>query len=132
MDAASTFQPSQILCLEHQPGFLYAELIQAVVQRGAVWVRPLALKIPKSGAATAASCLLGVDLETSDLYDLRRSSDLLWPSVLFREALDTEVIPLLAHLGNQKYNPQSDRQAHEQLRRFIHQVWQDNAAVFHD
>ncbi|MGF1499329.1 MAG: hypothetical protein ACFB8W_21265 [Elainellaceae cyanobacterium] len=129
-----TFQPHQILCLEHHHRFLYAELIQAISQRGVVWVRPLALKTLATNAqlphAVSGSPHYWADLELSCLHDMRQSSDLLWPTVLFREALDVEVIPLLAHLSSQKRSLQSDHSAREQFQQFIHQVWQDHANLF--
>lgn len=89
------FQPCQMVCMEHHNTYLYAEVVQMAEGKQICWVRPLALlertleDIPDRALE-----------HTSKLYDLRQSSDLLLPSALFRNALDTEVIPLLSHLSD--------------------------------
>ncbi len=116
---SSNFQPHQIVCLEHQGTCLYAEVIQVVVSRQLCWVRPLLI-----GSLTPIA-----SDESLPLKDLRNGSDLLWPLALFRPALDTEVIPLLAMLPPLS---QSERNpvAGQQLNQFIHQVWQADKGAF--
>ncbi|MFB2938465.1 hypothetical protein ACE1B6_24725 [Aerosakkonemataceae cyanobacterium BLCC-F154] len=116
MSSAVDFQPSQIVCLEHQETRLYAEVIQIVESRQMAWVRPLML--------VSLSNLL--DSESVTLYDLRLGADLLWPSNLFRPALDTEVLPLFSHLETSKSQDENQQLAHQQLQRFVRQVWQDS------
>jgi hypothetical protein len=66
--------------------------------------------------------------ELATLYDLRQDSDLLWPISLFRPAVDTEVIPLLMQLDVPE--TQTNQIAHQQLKSFIHQVWQAHQQEF--
>ncbi len=58
-----------------------------VPERSRCWVRPLAMAqvVPES-------------LQLLLLYDLRESSHLVLPAQVFREALDTEVIPIMGAL----------------------------------
>ena len=118
MSSAVDFQPSQIVCLEHQETRLYAEVIQIVESRQVAWVRPLMLVVSLSNQ---------LDYEPFTFYDLRQGADLLWPSNLFRPALDTEVLPLFTHLQISKTQGENQQLAHQQLQRFIRQVWQDYA-----
>lgn len=110
------FQPSQIVCLEHQETRLYAEVIQIVESRKVVWVRPLMLVVSPSNQ---------LDSEPFSFYDLRQGADLLWPSHLFRPALDTEVLPLFTYLQTSKTQGENQQLAHQQLQCFVRQVWQD-------
>lgn len=112
MDFIYDFQPRQIVCLEHESSYLYAEVIQVVQSRTVCWVRPLLLaEYPSS------------DRYKSLIYDLRSTADVVWSLNLFRPALDTEVIGLIAQLASA---PQldSDPVALKQLNQFISKVWQ--------
>jgi len=122
MISSADFGLNQIVCLEHQGTRLYTEVIQIVKSRQVGWVRPLMLVI------SSDSNLL--DLEQCILYDLRQGADLLWPINLFRPALDTEVLPLFTHLQASKSHSDNIQIAHQQLQRFIRQVWQDHAEQF--
>jgi hypothetical protein len=88
------FSPNQIICIESGELRLFAEVIQMIPERDCLdeytkadrlWARPLALAAQGS-----------FDLWL--LHDLREASQLILPSVLFREALDTEVMPLMTEL----------------------------------
>lgn len=113
------FQPRQIVCLDHENACLYAEVIQMVTKRQACWVRPLMLVVSPADAN-----LLQALPEQLILYNLHQSSDLVWPVILFRPALDTEVIPLLTQLANLETQPEDDTVAQQQFSRFIRQVWE--------
>ncbi len=93
------FSPNQIICIESGELRLFAEVIQMIPERDLtddytkdnytkaerLWARPLAL----------------AKQETYDLrllHDLREASQLILPAALFREALDTEVMPLMTEL----------------------------------
>lgn len=121
INSASDFQPSQILCLEHENARLYAEVIQIVTSRCLCWVRPLMLMVVS---------------DTSELlppmapYDLRYSADLLWPIAFFRAALDTEVIPLLTQLESPETQISDATAANKRLNNFIRQVWQADPSAF--
>ena len=64
------------------------------------------------------------------LINLQSGSDLLWPAILFRPALDTEVICFLTQL-HEINHPAIDRTLNQQyFNTFIHQVWQANQDKF--
>jgi hypothetical protein len=120
-------QAHAIVCLEYQASCLYAEVIQVVENRRIGWFRPLCLKIVGEDLLDSSDPL-GLSY---DLYSLQPGVDLLWPLVLFRLALDTEVVPLLGELQKQLPLPATTvAQARCQLNRFIYQVWQAYPEVF--
>jgi len=118
--SASEFQPSQIVCLEHEDTRLYAEVIQVVTSRQMCWVRPLMLVVlPDSNGLLPIAAS-----EHLALYDLRLGADLLWPANLFRHAIDTEVINLMVDLDNLEDAPSENHlEAHQQLSCFMRRVW---------
>ena len=115
IDFSPNFESRQIVYLEHGDTRLYAEVIQFVAVRQRYWVRPLLLVVVSADTHCFAEPLTIITLHTS--------ADLLWPATLFRPALDTEVIAFLPMLT---LEPKVDRDptAQQQLRQFIHQVWQ--------
>ncbi|HIK26978.1 MAG: hypothetical protein N3E45_07770 [Oscillatoriaceae bacterium SKW80] len=115
-DSAPYFQNSQIICLEYQNSYLYAEVIDIVQARQICWGRPLMLVVYTEHLLS----------EPPLLYDLRAGADLLLPITLFRAALDTELIPLLAQLEAiaKHQPPDAPIIAHRKLKNFIQQVWQ--------
>ncbi|NJN89841.1 MAG: hypothetical protein HC840_21600 [Leptolyngbyaceae cyanobacterium RM2_2_4] len=134
MVSVPNFQSGQILCLEHGHTRLYAELIQIAPknknQRG--WVRPLVLQVSATEATTSSGVAphSSAILDQLHFYDLRQGADLLCPIILFRAALDTEVIPLLAQLANIKTQASGDRTAYKQLQRFICNICQAHSESF--
>jgi hypothetical protein len=84
---------------------------------------------PWGSERTLTSDFLSFD-KSRLLTDLRFEADLLWPITLFRPALDTEVIPLLAMLPSL---PQSQRDpiTAQRLNQFVHQVWQAYKGAFY-
>ncbi len=119
--AFQQFQPSQIVFLEHNQSRLYAEVVQFVESRRLCWVRPIAL-------VTASESEDWTEYDRLMLQDLQDGSDLMCPAVLFREALDVEVLPLLTRLGSESKgrNPHSHRHLHQ----FIQQIWQARPDAF--
>ena len=79
------FCPNQIICIDLDDLRLFAEVIQMISDRDCLWARPLALAKQEN-----------YDLRL--LHDLREAPQLILPPVLFREALDTEVMPLMTEL----------------------------------
>jgi hypothetical protein len=79
------FCTNQIICIELDDLRLFAEVIQMIPDRDRLWARPLALAQQDN-----------FDLRL--LHDLREAPQLILPPVLFREALDTEVMPLMTEL----------------------------------
>ena len=132
VDTLRDFQVYQIICLEYEDTRLYAEVIQVAAARQTCWVRPLVLVV-SSSSITETELQLGYGDQTLQFYDLRQGADLLWPTKLFREALDTEVLPLLLQLESQDHK--ADHQtaalaARQRLQQFIHQVWQAHPGMF--
>ena len=118
--APDPFKVNEIICLENDSKYLYGEVIQLLPSRGLCWFRPMCLVISDVASDSTR--------EPTQLIDLQSGSDLLWPTTLFRPALDTEVISWLPlkcdrHLANKSLNKQS-------LNKFIQQVWQDNRDKF--
>lgn len=110
MDTSLRFQPGQIVSLDYNNTNLYAEVIQVVVDRQLCWVRPLFMVNSTS--------------EPTLVTDLRNASDLFWPINLFRPALDTEVITLLAEILPKEPKTEYNSLAQQQLHDFIYQAWQ--------
>lgn len=108
----------QIVRLTQDSTRLYGEVIDHIISRKMLWVRPLLLveSWPESD--------FEVSLVSQQIQDLREESHLLWPSSLFTVALDTEVLPLLAYLYPEKPNMETNPETAVKLRRFIRQVWQ--------
>ena len=103
--------PHQIVYLAHQNSCLYAEVVQEVPERQMCWVRPLLL------VADAHSV-------SPRVYDLRSTSDLVWPIQAFSLALDTEVIPFLSALEPLELeSSETIKTARSRLNQFIKQVW---------
>ena len=122
-DLVSDFKEQQIVCLEHESTYLYGEVIQVIHQRKLCWVRPLILAIAASNTNYSSGFS---DLE--EFFDVRDTSDLLWPIDLFRPALDTEIIPFLSNLESAILDNDSDnhRKNSQKLHWFIKKVWQAN------
>lgn len=126
---AVNFHPCQIVCLEHAATRLYAEVIQVVEGRSICWVRPLLL------SAVSIDAVVGDchTFEPTQWHDLRNGSHLLLPSVLFRAAFDTEVMPLLTFLYATESLPEADRidrVLQQRLSQFVQQVWQAHPDLF--
>jgi hypothetical protein len=135
----SRFQPNQIVCLEHAEGRLYAEVVQLIAVKHACWVHPLGL-ILRSPTSSTSFEEFGSDHDPTDftVYDLRQGADLVWPTILFRAALDIEVLPLLSKLyqpialsgPEAAQPPQPTLVARQSLNRFVREIWQAHAEVF--
>ncbi|HBW58116.1 MAG TPA: hypothetical protein DEF27_10050 [Oscillatoriales bacterium UBA8482] len=135
MDSSSNFKPGQIVGLNHHNSCLYAEVIQVVEVRDVCWVRPLMLIEGLSEHPEDNFSSFGFTPETFILSDLRPSPDLIWPTRLFKAALDTEVITFLAQLEAPEVNSPGVKRvnavyAHQQLQDFIAQVWRASANIF--
>ncbi|GBF82437.1 oxidoreductase [Aphanothece sacrum FPU1] len=125
MSEVSEFSPHQIVCLEHHNRCLYGEVIQVIESRKMCWVRPLFLAILADDIHVYSQLF-----PPKILIDVRLTSDLLYPTKLFRSAFDTEVIPLLNELESQDYSAEKIQIARQQLRQFIVKIWQDNPEEF--
>lgn len=117
------FKESQIICLEHKATCLYGEVIQLIPERGMCWFRPICMTVSQIGGDRS------FDRENCDLIRLKSGSDLLWPTSLFRSALDTEVISLLVDSEDSKKSDR-DGASRRYLNRFIREVWAANQDKF--
>ncbi|MBD2576849.1 hypothetical protein [Oscillatoria sp. FACHB-1406] len=109
--SSDRFNTSQIVCLEAEKTYLYAEVIQIIPDRQMCWVRPLLLAIFN-------------EFELDKIYDLRSASDLVWPDRFFRAAIDTEVIPLIVELEASSTVIRETNLIRPQLHRFLQRIWQ--------
>jgi hypothetical protein len=109
------FKTDRIVCLDapRERLHLFAEVIETIAISSRCWVKPLAIARFNSE---------NYNLEL--LHDLRDTAQLILPSHLFRNALDTEVIPLISELFHPDIN--SDRSANAQrvLYQFIADLYQ--------
>lgn len=100
--------PRPILALPGSQATLYVELIQASLHNLAAgspalfWVRPLLLR------------------QGSQVFNLRATSDLLWPAAGFVPAYAEEVLPLLEQARDPAPH---ELPARQQLQAFLRQVW---------
>ena len=102
---ANEFKIDQIVCLEQDDSYLFAEVIDNIAISARCWVRPLAIARSNSKS-----------FELEFLHDLRDASQLILPAVLFRYALDTEVLPLISEL----FHPDKDSMLTLDARRALH------------
>lgn len=117
MDSQCHFKTHQIVCLEQDNFYLYAEVIEEVIKRQMCWVRPLLLvKISPP--------------EPEQFWDLRGGSDLWWPRSLFRLALDTEVINFMTQLYATDETCQDEKLTQELLRDFVNRLWRAHPHLF--
>ena len=111
---AESFSPNQVVCIEQGELRLFAEVVQMVPERSRCWARPLAI-----AQVMPNSRVLGL------LHDLRESAHLLLPAVLFRSALDVEVMPLMTALYHpEKTEPGDDAPLESATRQALHQFIQ--------
>jgi hypothetical protein len=109
------FCPNQIICIDLDSLRLFAEVIQMIPDRDRLWARPLALAEQEN-----------YDLRL--LHDLREAPQLILPPALFREALDTEVMPLMTELFQleavAKPEPSTEVLGRQALQAFIRSLLQ--------
>ena len=77
-----------------------------------------------------SSSYVGSCTEEIQLIDLQSGSDLLWPAILFRLALDTEIIQIFSQL-REPNQISIDRTSNQKcLNNFVQQVWRANQDRF--
>ena len=116
------FKESQIICLEYENTKLYGEVIQLIPHRTMCWFRPICMTISNFEGS--------LDPENLDLIHLQSSSDLLWPTSLFRPAFDTEVMSLLTDTDTTSKTDKDAISSKQYLNQFVKQVWQANQNKF--
>jgi hypothetical protein len=104
------FKTDRIVCLDapRERLHLFAEVIETIAISSRCWVKPLAIARFNSE---------NYNLEL--LHDLRDTAQLILPSHLFRDALDTEVIPLISELFHPDSNSDRSINAQRVLYQFI-------------
>ncbi len=109
------FKTNRIVCLDAPPDryqqenlHLFAEVIETITTSARCWVKPLAI---------ARFNPENYSLEL--LHDLRDTAQLILPSHLFRDALDTEVLPLISELFHPDSNLDRSANAQRVLYQFI-------------
>jgi len=141
---------SQIVSLDYLDHHLYGEVIQLIPDRQLCWFRPLCLSLSdlKQQDAELNLCFAperslklqrsskiefvegDSSQEQSRLIDLQSSSDLLWPDILFRPALDIEIIDFLPQLADISHNSKDSKINQKCLNKFIYLVWQAHQDKF--
>ncbi|HEY9298275.1 MAG TPA: hypothetical protein VIQ31_18340, partial [Phormidium sp.] len=122
----SSFQPLQIVCIEHILHRLYAEVVQTVETKQICWVRPLVLAEHES----LSSSHYEQSLCCPQIHDLRQGADLLLPTILFRAAMDVEVIPLLAQLGTLDESKSTGQETRLRLNQFVRELCLSYPEIF--
>jgi hypothetical protein len=112
------FQTDRVVCIDRGNVRLFAEIIDTTPDRARCWVRPLAL---------AQAIPTSFDLEF--LHDLRETSQLILPAALFREAVDTEVFPLLSALFHSDSNPNQEDSSRQALHQFIQDLYRSGMVM---
>jgi len=134
-----THKAKQILCLDYEGNYLYGEVIQLIPQRQLCWLRPICLVISTEVDSTMFAVCNGKSLQesinsgSSDesvVVDLQSGADLLWPSSLFRPALDTEIINLIPQLKDISHCSSVKKSGQKCLQKFMHLVWQAHQDKF--
>jgi hypothetical protein len=102
------FKTDRIVCIDREDLHLFAEVIDTIAIDDRCWVRPLAI---------ARSTPESFKLEF--LHDLRDTAQLILPVDLFRDALDTEVLPLISELFHSDRDSPKSTNAQRILYQFI-------------
>ena len=117
------FKIDQIVCLEGDNLSLFAEVIDNITISSRCWVRPLAIFQKRSNTVATAN-LQSFELEF--LHDLRDAAQLILPAVLFRYALDIEVLPLISVLFHPDKDAVLTLDARQALHQFIADIYRQN------
>jgi hypothetical protein len=104
------FKTDRIVCIDRDDLHLFGEVIDTIAIDDRCWVRPLAI---------ARSTPESFKLEF--LHDLRDAAQLILPADLFRDALDTEVLPLISEL----FHPDRDSTKSTNAQRILYQFIAD-------
>lgn len=111
------FKTDRIVCIDRDNLHLFGEVIDRIAIDDRCWVRPLAI---------ARSNSESFNLEF--LHDLRDAAQLILPADLFRDALDTEVLPLISELFHPAQDLQTSTNAQRVLYQFIADLYRSSLA----
>lgn len=109
------FKTDRIVCIDRDNLHLFGEVIDRIAIDDRCWVRPLAI---------ARSNSESFNLEF--LHDLRDAAQLILPADLFRDALDTEVVPLISELFHPAQGLQTSTNAQRVLYQFIADLYRSS------
>jgi hypothetical protein len=98
----------RIVCVDLGNLHLFTEVIETIAVSDRCWSRPLAI---------AKSTPESFKLEF--IHDLREAAQLILPTALFRDALDTEVLPLISELFHPENESKKMANAQAVLYQFI-------------
>ena len=116
LDAPSIADRSSAQEIHRDRLHLFAEVIDTIEISDRYWVRPLAL---------ARSNPESFQLEF--LHDLRDAAQLILPIDLFRDALDTEVLPLISELFHPTKDSTRTANAQKVLYQFIADLYRSSS-----
>lgn len=136
-----SLKENQIVSLDYLDHHLYGEVIQLIRDRRLCWFRPLCLRLSDLEQNLDLNLCLNikqsskftVETDSSDetkLINLQSSSDLLWPDVLFRPALDLEIIDFLPQLSDISHISANNKINQKCLNKFVYLVWQAHQDKF--
>ncbi len=100
----------RIVCVDLENLHLFAEVIDTIAVFDRCWLRPLAIARSNSES-----------FKLEFLHDLRDTAQLILPIPLFRDALDTEVLPLISEL----FQPTRDSDRSLDSQRVLYQFIAD-------
>lgn len=100
-------RPSAHQRLHRDRLYLFAEVIDTIEISSRYWVRPLVLARSNP------------EIQLEFLHDLRDAAQLILPIDLFRDALDTEVLPLISELFHPTKDSTRSANAQKVLYQFI-------------
>lgn len=146
----SALKENQIVSLDYLDHHLYGEVIQLIRDRRLCWFRPLCLSLAKlaeqdidlslclkqergSNSQRSTTSAPNEDFASTHnpkLIDLQSGSDLLLPDILFRPALDLEIIDFLPQLSDISHNSAQSKIDRKCLNKFVYLVWQAHQDKF--
>ncbi|WP_310487584.1 hypothetical protein [Chamaesiphon sp. VAR_69_metabat_338] len=109
------FKTDRIVCVDLDNLHLFGEVIDTIAVSSRYWVRPLTI---------AKSTPESFKLEF--LHDLRETAQLILPTNLFRDALDTEVLPLISELFHPTKDSEKAVNAQRVLYQFITSIYRSH------
>ncbi|MCM1983063.1 hypothetical protein [Lyngbya confervoides] len=93
MGSVTSSEVYEVVYAERDCHRLYAEVIQKIEGRKRLWVRPLCL------CEYEPRVLCSDPLTLRQIHDVRGDSDLVWPAVVFTQALDQDWLAVLTGLS---------------------------------
>jgi hypothetical protein len=102
----------RIVCIDLENLHLFAEVIDTIAVSDRCWLRPLAIARSNSES-----------FKLEFIHNLRDTAQLILPISLFRDALDTEVLPLISELFHPAQDSDRSRDSQRVLYQFIADIY---------